>query len=82
MQYLGYFIGLIVTVIIEIAMFVYISKRSSSQTSVLKAFKYSTLCMTLWCVGLIIQILVINYTNINPLFVDYFIYIPDRKSVV
>lgn len=76
MQYLGYFIGLIVTVIIEIAMFVYISKRSSSQTSVLKAFKYSTLCMTLWCVGLIIQILVINYTNINPLFVDYFIYIP------
>lgn len=76
MQYLGYFIGLIITVIIEISMFGYISKRSGNRTPVLKAFRYSVLCMTLWCIGLIIQILIINYTNINPLYVDYFIYIP------
>ncbi len=76
MQYLGYFIGLIITVIIEILMFRYISKRSSKRTPVLRAFRYTILCMSSWCIGLIIQILIINYTNINPLFVDYFIYIP------
>lgn len=76
MQYFEYFIGLIITVIIEITMFGYIKKKSNRRTPVVKAFKYSTLCMMLWCIGLIVQILIINYTNINPLFVDYFIYIP------
>ncbi len=76
LQHLNYFIGLFATVIVEIIMYVYISKKSKDKSQIVTAFKYTILCMTLWCVGLLVQILVINYTSINPMYIDYFIYIP------
>ena len=76
MQYFGYFIGLLVTVAIGLFTYSTLNKKPNSNTKVVKNFKYTILCMILWCLGLVVQILVINYTNINPLYIDYFIYIP------
>ncbi len=74
-KYLGFFIGLIITVIIELIMLYIIKTKSSKKLAVGHYFTYTILCMAFWCIFLVIQILVINYTDINPLYVDYFIYI-------
>ena len=77
MQHLGYFIALGVTVIAEIVIFYYIRKRSSKQNQLVTAFKLTMTCMMLWCIGLMIQILVINFISPNvAIYVDYFIYLP------
>ena len=76
MQYLEYFIGLILAVIIELILYCYLKKRSSKRLAVATYFGYLILCMALWCLGLIIQILVINYVpSISPIYVDYFVYV-------
>ncbi len=74
-KYLGFFIGLIITVIIELIMLYIIKTKSSKKLAVGHYFTYTIWCMAFWCIFLVIQILVINYTDINPLYVDYFIYI-------
>ena len=77
MQHLGYFIALGVTVIAELVIFYYIRKRSSKQNQLVTAFKLTMTCMMLWCIGLMIQILVINFISPNvAIYVDYFIYLP------
>ena len=75
-KYLNYLIGLVITVIVEFIMIFFITKRSKRVTPVITSFKFTILCMTLWCIGLIVQIFVINYTTINPMYIDYFIYLP------
>ena len=76
MKYLGYLIGLCITVIVEIFIYRYIVNKSIKRSQLVDAFKSLITCMTLWCIGLIIQILIINFTTINPLYIDYFIYFP------
>ncbi len=76
MQYLSYFIGLILTTIIELTLLLFVKKRSSTKSAVAKYFSYTILSMALWCIGLIMQIIAINFLpEISPLYVDYFIYI-------
>ena len=76
MQYLGSFIGLIITVIVELALFSYVKKRSSQKSTIAKYFSYTILCMMFWCISLIFQILVFNYVpSISPIYVDYFTYV-------
>ena len=76
MQYFEYLIGLILAVLIELILYFYIKKRSSKKLAVARYFGYLILCMAFWSLGLIVQILVINYVpQISPIYVDYFVYI-------
>ncbi len=75
MEYQGFFIGLMLEIIIEIFLIAYINKRSSKKSAVAKHFKYTILCFIGWCVGIEIQIFVINFVpNISPLYIDYIVY--------
>ena len=77
MQYFGYFIALIITVIAELAVLYFIRKRGNRKNQLVRSFELTMICMMLWCIGLIVQILVINF--ISPyfaLYADYFTYLP------
>ena len=76
MKYSGYLIGLCLTVIVELIIYRYIVHKSIRHSQLVSAFKLLIACMILWCTGLIVQILIINFTKINPLYIDYFIYCP------
>ena len=77
MQQLVYFNALGITVLAEIIIFHYINKRSSKKNQLVTAFKLTMLCMMLWCIGLMVQILAINFISLNvAIYVDYFIYLP------
>lgn len=76
MKYSGYLIGLCITIVVALFIYRYILLKSITHSQVVTAFKFLIACMALWCAGLIVQILVINYTSINPLYIDYFIYCP------
>ena len=77
MQFGGYFIVLIITVIAELTIFYFIRKRASKRNQLVRAFECTMLLMTLWCIGLIVQILIINYVSPDlAVYVDYFIYLP------
>ena len=76
MQYLGSFIGLIITVIVEIVLYCYVRKHSSKKSAIATYFSYAILCMMCWCISLIFQILVYNYVpSLSPIYIDYFTYI-------
>ena len=77
MQSFGYFIALIITVIAELAVLYFIRKRGNRKNQLVRSFELTMICMMLWCIGLIVQILVINF--ISPyfaLYADYFTYLP------
>ena len=77
MQSFGYFIALIITVIAELAVLYFIRKRGNRKNQLVRSFELTMICMMLWCIGLIVQILVINF--ISPYFAvyaDYFTYLP------
>ena len=77
MQHLEYLIALGITVLAEIIIFHYIKKRSSKKNQLVTAFKLTMLCMMLWCIGLMVQILAINFISLRvAIYVDYFIYLP------
>lgn len=77
MQFGEYFIVLIITVISELTIFYFIRKRASKRNQLVRAFECTMLLMTLWCIGLIVQILIINYVSPDlAVYVDYFIYLP------
>lgn len=77
MQHLEYFIALGITVLAEIIIFHYIKKRSSKKNQLVTAFKLTMTCMMLWCIGLMVQILAINFISIKvAIYIDYFIYLP------
>lgn len=72
----GYFIALLITVVLELVVFYYIRKRGNKHNQLVIAFEFTMLCMMLWCLGLMIQILVINFISPDlAVYVDYFIYI-------
>ena len=73
----GYFIALLITVVLELVVFYYIRKRGNKRSQLVRAFELTMVCMMLWCIGLMVQILVINYISPDlAVYVDYFIYIP------
>ena len=77
MQSFGYFIALVITVLAELIVLYFIRKRGNKRNQLVIAFELTMLCMMLWCIGLIIQILVINF--ISPayaVYADYFTYLP------
>ena len=77
MQSFGYFIALIVTVIAELIVLYFIRKRGNKRNQLVIAFELTMLCMMLWCIGLIIQILVINFISPDyTVYPDYFTYLP------
>ena len=77
MQSFGYFIALIVTVITELIVLYFIRKRGNKRNQLVIAFELTMLCMMLWCIGLIIQILVINFISPDySVYPDYFTYLP------
>ena len=76
MQYIEYFIGLCIAALAQLLIYNYIQKRSSNNSQITTALKFVILCMVSWCLGLILQILFINYSDINPIYIDYFVYIP------
>ena len=77
MTHLGYFIALGITVFAELIIFYYIRKRGSKRNPLVTAFELTMTCMMLWCIGLMIQILVINFISPSlAMYVDYFIYLP------
>ena len=61
MQSFGYFIALIITVIAELVVLYFIRKRGNKKSQLVIAFELTMICMMLWCIGLIVQILVINF---------------------
>ena len=61
MQSFGYFIALVITVLAELIVLYFIRKRGNKRNQLVIAFELTMLCMMLWCIGLIIQILVINF---------------------
>ena len=77
MQSFGYFIALVITVFAELIVLYFIRKRGNKRNQLVIAFELTMLCMMLWCIGLIIQILIINF--ISPayaVYADYFTYLP------
>ena len=79
MLFSGYFIALLITVLLEIVVLYYIRKRGNKHSQLVIAFEFTMLCMMLWCIGLMVQILLINFISPNiAVYVDYFIYIFDK----
>lgn len=68
------FILLIISDILIFTVYNYISKKEK-KTQLSHIFSFSVMCMILWCSTLIIQILLINFTNISPIYVDYVVYV-------
>ena len=65
MKYSGYLIGLCLTVIVELIIYRYIVHKSIRHSQLVSAFKLLIACMILWCTGLIVQILIINFIFYN-----------------
>ena len=61
MKNLSALIALSITVLIEIIVLYYIDHHSAKRDPVVKTFISLIICMIFWCVGLIIQIIMINY---------------------
>ena len=77
MQYSSYFVILSITVLIELAIYYFIKKRTGKRNQLITAFSTTIFCLICWCIGLMIQILVINFVSPNlAVYVDYFIYMP------
>lgn len=77
MQSFGYFIALIITILAELVVLYFIRKRGNRRNKLVIAFELTMLCMMLWCVGLIVQILVINFISPDyAVYPDYFTYLP------
>lgn len=68
------FIGLIISTLLIISLFVFI-KKQTRQTEVKKPFLFILFCLLIWCLGLIGQIYFTNKYDIAPIYFDYFVYI-------
>ena len=77
MLFSGYFIALLITIILELVVLYYIRKRGNKHSQLVIAFEFTMLCMMLWCISLIAQILIINLVSADyAIYVDYFTYLP------
>jgi len=69
-----HFFGLVISTLLIIALFVFI-KKQTRQTGLKKSFLFILLCLLIWCLGLIAQIIFTHEFNIEPIYFDYFVYI-------
>lgn len=77
MQSFGYLIALLITVFAELMVLYFIKKRGNKKNQLVIAFELTMLCMMFWCIGLIVQILVINFISPDyAVYPDYFTYLP------
>ena len=67
-------IGLIISTFLIISLFVFINKQNK-QTQIKESFICILVCLLLWCVGLIAQIILSPKLDILPIYFDYFVYI-------
>ena len=69
--------ALLITIILELVVLYYIRKRGNKHSQLVIAFEFTMLCMMLWCISLIAQILIINLVSADyAIYVDYFTYLP------
>lgn len=77
MKNLGALSLLVLTVLLELFAFLYISKRTRGNNKLVKTFIAVGACMTLWGVGLIVQIFALNLLSDDlAIYFDYMIYVP------
>lgn len=69
-----YLISLSATTLLIVYLFIFISKNNS-KSQINKCFSSTLICLLIWCVGLILQILFSEKYNINPILFDYFVYL-------
>lgn len=76
MEYSGYFIILVIIVLVYLGILNFIRKHSAKSNQLVIAFKSTMFCMIMWCVGLVVQIPLINFvsSDLAP-YVDYFVYL-------
>lgn len=67
-------IGLILSAILTLALFVFIRKQTK-QNNLKKSFSYILICLLICCIGLIAQITLSNKLSIKPIYFDYIVYI-------
>ena len=70
----SYLIALLLSILLLIFTFRFISKKKNNQ--LIKVCSLSIFLMILWCTGLVFQILFSEPLNIEPIYFDYFVYIP------
>lgn len=68
------FIGLSISTILVLALFVFIRKQNS-QTNLKNSFLYVLFCLLICCLGLFAQITLSKPLNIKPIYFDYIVYI-------
>ena len=64
---------LIITTISILVLFVFIDRTKKSQIKI--SFQLTLLCLLICCIGLILQIVFCNISDIPPIYFDYFVYI-------
>ena len=77
MKNLGVLLFLVVTVILELFSFLYVSSRTKGNNRLGKTFIAVGACMTFWGIGLIVQILALTLLSDKwAIYFDYMIYVP------
>ena len=67
-------ITLSVTTFCIFYLFLYVGKNRHHD-QIRTAFYYTLICILIWCIGLILQLLFSQKFNINPIYFDYIVYI-------
>lgn len=67
-------ISLIITTISILALFIVIY-RTKSKSQIKNAFFFTIICLLICCIGLILQIIFCNISDIQPIYFDYLVYI-------
>lgn len=67
-------ISLSITTLLIFYLFLYV-RKSKQQDQIRTAFFYTLICLLIWCVGLIAQLLFSERFNIKPIYFDYVVYI-------
>lgn len=73
-QNLHSLIGLALSTILILSLFVFIRKQNQ-QTKLKNSFLFILFCLLLWCLGLLAQITLSDITKLAPIYFDYFVYI-------
>lgn len=66
-------LALILTTIFILILFIIVDRTKPSQIK--NAFYFALICLLICCVGLILQIVFGNFSSIQPIYFDYFVYI-------
>lgn len=67
------FVSLVLTTISILILFIIIDRVKRSQIKIM--FQFTLACLLICCIGLILQIVFCNISDIPPIYFDYFVYI-------